>query len=326
MDHSVGGVRVRRSLMTQSKREADRRALAVAADLELGGTESWRCGSLRVAPLIRRYLDQQAAGGTTPRRIRARERVLELGLARCPTLRRVTAQGISAGLDAAAVAYRWAPSTVNCYREILSAFCGWLLRQGLLRVNPAQRIPRRPVPPRVGRRALTRLELQRLLAGSPLRRASCYAVAVAVGLRRCELARLEWADVDLDAGVVSLRADATKERRAAVLPLSAWVVGWLTRWRVFCSRGGGVWPAVPHHSTFRRDLLRAGIRPRGKHGSVDLHALRVTCATLLAQSGVGVPVTQRIMRHRDPRVTLRIYTKLQDADLRAGVDAVRLSD
>jgi len=50
------------------------------------------------------------------------------------------------------------------------------------------------------------------------------------------------------------------------------------------------------------------------------HDLRSTTATLLARSGVGLVVAQRILRHSDPRLTANIYSRVDLADLQAGVD------
>jgi len=41
---------------------------------------------------------------------------------------------------------------------------------------------------------------------------------------------------------------------------------------------------------------------------VDLHALRHSCASWLAEGGTHPKVAQELMRHTDPRLTLRAYT------------------
>jgi integrase len=49
------------------------------------------------------------------------------------------------------------------------------------------------------------------------------------------------------------------------------------------------------------------------------HDLRGTTATLLARAGVPLVVAQRMLRHADPRLTANIYTRVDLADLRAGI-------
>ena len=50
------------------------------------------------------------------------------------------------------------------------------------------------------------------------------------------------------------------------------------------------------------------------------HDLRGTTATLLARSGVGLVIAQRILRHSDPRLTANIYSRVDMADLQSGID------
>ena len=42
--------------------------------------------------------------------------------------------------------------------------------------------------------------------------------------------------------------------------------------------------------------------------------------SLLARSGVGLVVAQRILRHSDPRLTANIYSRVDLGDLQAGID------
>ena len=46
------------------------------------------------------------------------------------------------------------------------------------------------------------------------------ALTLYTGMRRNELFTLEWSDVDLEAGLIHLRAKNTKTKRARTLPLS----------------------------------------------------------------------------------------------------------
>jgi integrase/recombinase XerC len=50
------------------------------------------------------------------------------------------------------------------------------------------------------------------------------------------------------------------------------------------------------------------------------HDLRGTTATLLARNGVDLVIAQRILRHSDPRLTAKIYSRMDIADLQAGID------
>jgi integrase len=62
-----------------------------------------------------------------------------------------------------------------------------------------------------------------------------------------------------------------------------------------------------------RDLAFAGIEKRDAIDRViDVHALRHTHATILAEQGVPITVVQKAMRHADLRMTMRYtHTKLE---------------
>src|SRR5262249_53622349 len=52
------------------------------------------------------------------------------------------------------------------------------------------------------------------------------------------------------------------------------------------------------------------------------HDLRHSAATLLLRAGVDIHRVQRILRHRDVKLTTGTYAHLQVEDLRAAVDAL----
>lgn len=59
---------------------------------------------------------------------------------------------------------------------------------------------------------------------------------------------------------------------------------------------------------FRRDLAAARIPEQDARGrKVVLHSLRHSLATMLAISGVPIAIAQRILRHRDIRLTAEVY-------------------
>ena len=59
---------------------------------------------------------------------------------------------------------------------------------------------------------------------------------------------------------------------------------------------------------FDADLKAAGIHKTGARGRVlDIHALRHSFCTMVAQSGVSMQHAQRLMRHATPAMTAK-YT------------------
>lgn len=174
------------------------------------------------------------------------------------------------------------------------------------------------------RRAFTREEFQRLLAVAGPRKA-LYLTAVFTGLRRGELAALEWDDLDLDAArpFLKARASTTKSHKEAVIGLHRDVVAELR-----LIRSGQHAPnqrvfegLMPRMKRFRTDLKRANVAYINSKGQrADFDSLRYTLATNLALAGTPPRAAVEIMRHSDMRLTTKTYT---DAGLLAVWDRGR---
>jgi integrase len=82
---------------------------------------------------------------------------------------------------------------------------------------------------------------------------------------------------------------------------------------LFPARGGGYLKRPSYDSTgwFNRAVERAQVQ------KITPHDLRHTCASLGVSSGANVLAMSRMLGHKDPSVTLRIYADLFDSDLDA---------
>lgn len=247
-------------------------------------------------------------------------------------------------------------STANKEVGTLVAALRWAIRMRLLESNPLEGL--RPLRVREGDRvrvprALAEPELRALLeAAETLDRSRCgdplgsvsipqaptWRLFASTGARRGELLALRWSAVDLDGGLVVLRAETTKGGRRRELPIGGRILEDLRALRqaqgrrlgvvpgpsahVLLSPRGAPWEANP--GNLRRvlaDTLRAaGIAPVDADGRrFTAHGFRHTFASILAARGVSPKVAQRLLGHADVTLTLRIYTHLLDADaLREG--------
>lgn len=125
---------------------------------------------------------------------------------------------------------------------------------------------------------------------------------------------------DPAAGVDGLAAGPTKGREARSVPVPGFVLDELSvacRGKgpsdlVFPGRDGGYLPR-PRSATgwFDAAVKRAGVQP------ITPHDLRHACASLAVSAGVNVLALARMLGHKDPSVTLRIYADLFDTDLDA---------
>jgi integrase len=212
-------------------------------------------------------------------------------------LRKVADQGLSA-------------KTVNAHRADLAAFCGWAVRTGLLEANPCDHVQKSAVKADKKRRALSVAECRALLAAAPEPRRTVYLFLIFTGLRRSEAGAIKWAHLHLDVAnpYVELPPSITKSGKAESVPLVPEVVGALNASRRGVQPSKAVFDEIPSMEEFRTDLAAAKIEEADARGrKVVLHSLRHSLATMLAVSGVAVAIAQRIMRHRDVRLTMEAY-------------------
>jgi hypothetical protein len=152
-----------------------------------------------------------------------------------------------------------------------------------------------------------------------------YRLALGTGLRRLELKRLQWRDVDLSNEArpcLRLRVEATKSKRADVLPLTASLAARLRAARpadvaptelVF--RLGRTRTVIPKFATWTADLERAGINYKGADDTIlGFHSLRVTYVTELQKAGLPPRTVMELARHTDFRLTAGTYTDMRLID------------
>lgn len=262
----------------------------------------------------------------------------------------------------------WSAKTRDHHAALLRQFGTWLVDDGRWPANPFHRL--RPIADRstvtFRRRALTREQLAKLVEAAQVRgvqeyakvnpaatpahvelirfrgreRAVLYQVAAFTGLRRGEITALRWADLAAgDEPALMVRAETTKNRRAARLELPTWLGRLLEELRADLARHQGRPPAQSdrmfrasyRHLTERMKLdavwARIGAwdatrsRVLADDGCViDFHALRGTCATLISEAGMGLKQIEQHMRHSDARLTMEVYMAARRELMRAEVE------
>jgi len=255
--------------------------------------------------------------------------------------------------------------TRDHYANALAQFGAWLEGVDRLPKNPFRQlraVSKRDVHERRVRMALTASEVLRLvaaaeerpvagyLAGHPQadpatidtlrwhgrRRGLLYLFVALTGLRAAECRGIRWCDLELSEDPwVTPRAETTKAKRRESIPLDAHVGGRLRDLRTEIIRRTGHAPG-PRDPVFsvpdkiaqrvREDAAWAQIPTVDPEGRIlDFHALRATCATLLARAGVPLQLAGRLIRHVDPKLTARHYEKLGGDDLRRGSNLLSAS-
>lgn len=193
---------------------------------------------------------------------------------------------------------------------------------GYLRSNPAGTVKQeRESPPEFT--FLAEEEIDALLANCAPNLTALFTLAIHTGLRRGELFRLEWRDINFETGLITVRD--TKNHETRYVPMNRLVREALQRQPrrivkqkvcplVFPGPKGELLTTV--WKGFAGAKRRAGIT---RH--VRFHDLRHTFASHLTMKGVDLRTVAKLMGHKDIKVTMR-YAHLAPEHLQAAVDVL----
>ncbi len=242
-----------------------------------------------------------------------------------------------------------AEKTVAGALGTLNNMMRFAVRNSWLAENPVERLERyeRPRPDRRPQRALGREEIARLLANCLPAYRTLVATALYTGMRLSELLGLRWDDVDLDRGLIHVRAQLSRAHAGAPaqrvppktraghrqIPLAPQLTALLREHRLgsSCSRGSD-WVFSTRTSTplSQRNIQRSALHRaadaaglRVDRARLRFHDLRHTFAShLIIDLRLDVVQVSRILGHASPSTTLSIYAHMFDearhaADIRA---------
>ena len=161
--------------------------------------------------------------------------------------------------------------------------------------------------------ALTDEELERLLVHCPEPTRTVVALAADTGMRRSELGRLSWDDIDFDAGTLTVRQSKNRDYR--VIPMTQRVRAVLDGLRVTANGSATVLPTADVSRALATAAQKAGV------GHVHLHMLRHTLATRLRDRGVPLDRIMEIMGHRSYQMVLR-YAKARPQQLVSAIETL----
>jgi len=214
--------------------------------------------------------------------------------------------------------------TLHEYQNAASSLFVWMERNDRLENNPLRRVGKveRKGHETVKRRAFTHEEMRRLVSVSGLY-ALGYLAAVNTGLRRKELAAVQWGDVHLDAAApfILVRSATTKNRQSGKIYIKSRLARMLKDIKpatvaadelVFAGRIAVMRKMHEHLKVAEIPVYD------GQGRKVDFHALRMTYNMNLESVGASLQVRQELLRHSDPRLTAGTYmdgTRLETASL-----------
>jgi integrase len=237
-------------------------------------------------------------------------------------LHRLTAsdvQGVYSAMEQAGLSPRTRQFVHAVLRKALSNAVRW----GLVVRNVSEQVdPPRPTKPEM--HTLDSAQAAAFLAAAASDRLSAmYVLAVTVGMRQGELFALQWSDVDLDAGRLSVRytldngklgPPKTKaSQRRIELPKIAVDALWAHKRAmlaegfagvpfVFCNTTGGLLHRPNVRRTFNAILKTAGLP------AIRFHDLRHTAATLMLAANINAKVVQETLGHASIKTTIDLYS------------------
>jgi len=217
----------------------------------------------------------------------------------------LTAGDIDNELSEAARDEDWSNATFNRYLGVLSAAYNFGIRYEKVSKNPAKLVKRREEIPRD--RWLTTDEINACKAWMIMEEIHyndrlAFYLAVTTGLRAGELLSLEWDDVDVGKGTLTVRAKNTKSKRARTIPLTKSVHNQM---RELYPEGTRAYPVFP--KTYGYEKLRelAGKLSGILQKDFKWHDLRHTFAVHSVRNGMDLMTVSKLLGHKSTKVTER---------------------
>jgi integrase len=226
-----------------------------------------------------------------------------------------------------------APYRANRCVAVLSKATSLAVKWEMRQDNPFRGVERSPEQRR--ERFLTPAEIARLgdvLAAHPERTsANAVRLLLLTGARKGELLVARWPDIDLAAGAWSKPAATTKTAKLHRVPLSAPALQLLSgmkaeadqenarRERDGFTRIDHVFPGANGKPLHDIKHFWAAVSRKADLQGVRVHDLRHTFASILASSGLSLPIIGSLLGHTQAATTQR-YAHLMDDPLRAATE------
>lgn len=216
----------------------------------------------------------------------------------------------------------WSAATVNRYLAVMRLIWNWGKAAGWIAPDRTWPTSLLLTEPKGRNRFLSAPELNTLLkvAESSTVMRAAILVSVATGLRRGELLRLKWADIDIKESAATIHETKNKTPRRVHLTAQA-VLALKTLWpdgkapapaaNVFLLPDGKPFEAYHLEGRWRY------IRKAAKLEDFRWHDLRHTCASYLAQNGATLLEIGSVLGHKTPAMTQRYSHLVPAAPLKA---------
>lgn len=192
------------------------------------------------------------------------------------------------------------PATINrelaCLKHMFSLAIKWKMADE----NPVKEVQLFQEQ-QIEMRILTREEIERLVANTSPRLQPILLIALNTGMRKGEIIRLRWHDIDLDNRLFFLKQ--TKSNKPRKIPISDYLAGVLSSIGrspefVFVNPKTSK-PISDLQTGFKAACRRAGI------SDLRFHDLRHTAATYMVTGGIDLVTVKEILGHATIQMTMR---------------------
>lgn len=225
------------------------------------------------------------------------------------------------------------PLSVRSQRQRLTslqAFFAWLCRANVLEANPASELELPRKKPRGLPRSLSPEQIRTILSipdiADPLglRDRAILELFYSTGIRRAELVRLDYENLNPQTGILAIREG--KDGKDRIVPVGDGALQWLRKYlddvrpillarvgehALFITGYGERFSANHIGNWMRRILDRAGIEAVGA-----CHLFRHSCATHMLENGADIRHIQQLLGHASLETTA-IYTDVTILQLQA---------
>ena len=143
------------------------------------------------------------------------------------------------------------------------------------------------------------------------------------GMRRGEIFSLRWSDIDLASQLITIRAENAKTSQTRTLPINDPLLDVLKQWREQPGLTDGY--IFPGKAGARLDNFNNAWEKLRKDCGlwhVRFKDFRSDFGSRLANNGVDLSVTQRLLGHSSPVVTMRYYVKIEEDTMREAVKSI----
>lgn len=204
------------------------------------------------------------------------------------------------------------PTSVNVALRHLKAAFSYAVRKGYIKENPASKVTLCRASGKNLPRFLTDEEVQCLrgAAKEDIRLLRMINLMLWTGMRRKEVTSLQWSDVDLGRGFITVQNKAgfqTKSGKARIIPINDELKKMLKA--MSASKPSPDYPVCELGYWWFGTCFKLLVQKAGLHNGITLHSLRHTFASHLVMQGVDLVSIKEILGHHDISVTM-IYSHL----------------